>query len=143
MPKHYQVNEHSNEEAIEGYSIVDSVLTSNKRLSIAKKRKMKKNGLLLNGKKRNFDEYNFENEENHDVQVRRKCFETVLYDTMIHATIVVQIKDNKKNFQDEKYFMAYGTENEQQNYAEESMQPRANLRATEAQSTSGMIVIDS
>lgn len=37
----------------------------------------------------------------------------------------------RRNFQDAKYYMSYGTENEQKNFSEEAMQPLANLRSSE------------
>lgn len=43
--------------------------------------------------------------------------------------------DRKKaSFQDEKYYMAYGTENEAANYIESSMQPRSGLKTAELNS---------
>jgi ATP-dependent RNA helicase DDX54/DBP10 len=54
------------------------------------------------------------------------------------ATAAPAAKKSDVQYQDDKYYMAYGTENEAANYSESSMQPMAALRGSE-QSNASMI----
>lgn len=53
-------------------------------------------------------------------------------DATAHAN--TEASDEKQIFQDEKYYMTYGTENETANYIESSLQPRSGLKNSELSS---------
>lgn len=116
-------------------SVSDDNMFSNKRMSIAERRKLKK-GLsshnpLKTAVKRSHsvmqDSIVSVSDDSHD--------HTSAKDEM--GVIAQTLKNDRAAdcYKDNRFYMAYGTENTQETFAEDSMQPRSGLRSSESQST--------
>lgn len=97
---------------IEDHSSSD--VSEKPRLSIAERKKLKKQGLS--------------NEEMSKIAAEKK----------LNNSLSI-IQSSKTDFKDSRYFMSYGTEDERQNYAEEVLQPKSGLRTSEAQGMIGLL----